>query len=85
MMDPPRSLTCIFSTAKGLRTCQGVARRAKTGDVLGQAFEVLALMGLDAVAAMHVEAGMHPAAQHPGAFGREESLFAQEGDDARPK
>jgi hypothetical protein len=31
--------TCIFSTAKGLRTCRGVARRAKTDDVLGQALQ----------------------------------------------
>ena len=31
-------------------------------DVLGEAFEVFALVGLDAVAAMHVESGMHPAA-----------------------
>ncbi len=54
-------------------------------DVLGEPFEVFALVGLDAVAAMHVEAGVDPAAQHPGAFGREESLFEQEGNDTRPE
>ena len=50
-------------------------------DVLGEPFEVFALMGLDAVAAVYVEAGVDPAAQHPGAFGWEESLFDQTSTD----
>jgi len=40
-------------------------------DVLGQALQVFALVGLHAAAAVNVEASVHPPAQHPGAVERQ--------------
>jgi len=42
--------------------------------VLGEALQVLALVRLHTPAAMHVEAGMHPAAKHLGTVGRQQPL-----------
>jgi len=42
---------------------------------------ILALVGLDAAAAVNVETGMFPALEHAGAFGLQETLLAKEGDE----
>ena len=49
--------------------------------VAGDAFEVVAFVGLDAAAAMHVEAGVLPLLEHAGALGWQEALLAEEGDE----
>ncbi len=54
-------------------------------DVLGQALQVFALVGQHASAAMYVEAGMHPAAQHLSAGRRQKVLVHEECDDPRPE
>ena len=48
---------------------------------MGQPLHVLAAAWRNATAAVDVEPGVRPSAQHPGAFGRQESLFHQKCDD----
>ena len=52
-------------------------------DVLGQALQILALVGQHAPAAMDVEPGMDPASQHVRSLHRLQALVHQEGDDPR--
>ena len=54
-------------------------------DVLGQALQILAFVGEYPPAAMHVESGMHPAAQHVGPRHRQQTLVHQKRDDPRPE
>jgi hypothetical protein len=49
------------------------------------ALQVFALAGQYATAAMYIEPGMHPAAQHPGAVGWQQTLLDQQRDDPRPE
>jgi hypothetical protein len=66
-----------------LRTCQGVARRAKTDDVLGQALQVVALVRRDAPAAMDVEPGMLPTTEHVRPLRGEKTFAYQKGNYPR--
>jgi len=52
-------------------------------DITGDALQVFALVGHDASAAMHVEAGMLPRLEHAGAVRLQETLFTEEGDELR--
>jgi hypothetical protein len=54
-------------------------------DVLGQALQVLALAGQHAAAAVDVEAGMDPAAEHVRPCHRQQPLVRQKRDDPRPE
>ena len=65
-----RSMTCILSRENGLRTCHGVARRAKTDDILGETLDVLTLLRQCPAAPVDIETRMHPATQHPGTLRR---------------
>ena len=57
-------------------SCPGI-----TDDVLGETLQVFTLIRQRAATAVHVKAGMFPAAQHAGASGREQVLFDQKRDD----
>ncbi len=50
-------------------------------DIAGDALQVFSLVGLDAAAAVDIEAGLFPALEHAGAFGLQETLLAEEGDE----
>ena len=52
---------------------------------LGQALQVFALIRQRAPAAVHVEPGVNPAAQPPGAVRRKQTLFGQKRDGQRPE
>gem|GEM_PF-2329491 len=56
-------------------------RERVADDVLGEPLHVLAVVGRHALAAVDVEPGVPPTAQHPGAFGRQEPLLDQKRDD----
>ena len=49
-------------------------------DVLREPLKIIALMGLNALAAMDAEIGVLPSKQHPRAFGRQQSLIDEKGD-----
>jgi hypothetical protein len=51
-------------------------------DVLGKTLQILSLTRPHASAAVHVKAGVHPAPQHAGTYGRQELSGNQEGDDS---
>ncbi len=56
-------------------------RERVADDIPCDALQVLAFVGLNAAAAVYVEAGMLPLLEHAGAFGGQEALFAEEGDE----
>ena len=71
--------------AVGLRDLHLFDGKGAPDDVLGQALQILALVGEYPPAPMHVEPGMHPAAQHVGPFHRQQALVHQKRDDPRPE
>jgi hypothetical protein len=54
-------------------------------DVLGEALQILSLVGQHPAAAVHVEPGMHPASQHVGPRHRQQTLVHQKRDNPRPE
>jgi len=69
--------------AVGLRDLHLFDGEGVADDVLGQPLDVPALVGQYPPAPMHVEPGMHPAAQHLGAGGWQQTLLDQKCDDSR--
>ena len=62
-----------------------IDRERVADDVLGEPLHVLAVTGRHALAAVDVDPGVHPSAQHPGAFRRQESPFHQKRDNRAQK
>ena len=71
--------------AVGLRDLHLFDGEGVADDVLGQPLDVPALVGQYPPAPMHVEPGMHPAAQHVGPFHRQQALVHQKRYDPRPE
>jgi len=73
----PRAVNDRVPGAVGLHF---IDRERVADDVLGEPLHVLAVTGRHALAAVDVEPGVRPSAQHPGAFRRQEFLFHQKRD-----
>jgi len=61
--------------AAGVSDTHLLCRERAPDDVLGEPLPVLSFIGRHSPAAVEIEAGVFPAAQHPGPLGRKKALF----------